>query len=172
MVHERGHTEAGSRRNWHEDESMEGKKLVVYVVLLVVVVAAVALTVKRVASKPGPPNWVLDQQVQKIDSKTQEVVTESVRDWTGKYAPDETGRWKNPKAGTYTMVDPMKCESCGATIPVPDYSTVKMIPDNIPLPPGADASKTKQPMIRDPVDMDRIRREYKCPKCGKSPSRF
>ena len=152
---------------------MEGKKIAIYVVLLAVVIGAVVLAVKRVASNPAPPSWVLAQQVQKIDCKTLELVSASLGDWNSKYAPQasDSKRWKNPKTGEYTMVDPIKCAACGQLIPGPDYSAT--LRHAAPTAPAAATSNgLPPPMPASDVDMtlfQKIQREYRCPKCGKIP---
>ena len=130
---------------------MMNKKIVIIALLIVVVVATV-ITARRVASKPAPPSWVLDQKVQKIDFKSLELVTESLSDWSGKYAPDASGRFKNPKTGEYTVVDTMICKSCGERIPLPPFVETQEMKAN----PLLEHEARRQGMT-----------DYKCPKCGK-----
>ena len=61
-----------------------------------------------------------NNKVQMVDMKTFDIFTETSDDWAGKYAPDASGHYKNPKTGEYTVVKAMKCASCGQLIPVPD----------------------------------------------------
>jgi hypothetical protein len=155
---------------------MEGKKVVIGAVLIIVVIVAVVFTAKRMAGGPQPPAAVWGQQVQKIDLKTSEFVTASIGDWTTKYKADAMGRYKNPKTGEYTMVDPIKCAACGQEIPPPDYSSAYTHAQ--PTAPAAAASNGLPPPIgaRDlGVDIgavEKIKHDYRCPKCGKSPFMF
>ena len=152
---------------------MEGKKIAICALLIAVAIVATVIAVKRFTSGPTPPSWLLDQRVEKIDRKTLELVTESVRDWSGKYAPDASGRYKNPKTGEYTMVGVMKCAACGQFILPPDYSAAYAKNEAGPTPAAAVSGlKGKTPPMRfdvDAVKMREIRRGYRCPKCGKSP---
>jgi rRNA maturation protein Nop10 len=125
---------------------MESKKIAIFAVLLAVVIVAVAIMVKRTAGGPAVPAWVLDQQVEKIDIKSLEVITARLGDWDGKYAPDASGLWKNPKTGEYTMTGVMKCAACGQPIPVPQQ------------PAGKGTAPGTMANLRD----------YKCPRCGKN----
>ena len=129
---------------------MEGKKIATSAILIAIAIVAVAFAVKRITGGPKPPTWVLDEQVQKIDTKSLELVKEPVRDWEGKYAPDASGRCKNPKTGEYTLVDPMTCGVCGQLIPA------MQIPPNL------------QDDARIAFIM-KFQRDYKCPRCGKNP---
>ena len=152
---------------------MEGKKLAAAVVLIIVVVVAIVFAAKRMSSSPPPPSWVLDTKVQKIDYKTQELFTESNGDWIGKYAPDVTGRYKNPKTGACTLVDPMKCAACGATISGPQFYEALHPAGAAPAAPVAVGTNGLPPMappnMVDPSVIEKIKSEYRCPKCGKSP---
>ena len=98
---------------------MNGKKIVIGAVLIAVAIVAVVVAVKRTQSRPERPAWMMDQQIQKIDIKSLEVVTKRLSDWEAKYAPDASGRFKNPKTGEYTMVEVMRCKACGQFIPKP-----------------------------------------------------
>jgi rRNA maturation protein Nop10 len=121
------------------------KQIVIGAVLIVVAIIAVVITVKRTTGGVQPPSWVLDQQVEKMDIKSMEVLKASLRDWMGKYAPDASGYWKNPKTGQYTMANVITCSSCGARIP------------GVQMPKGAT-----------PEAAEKLQGEYKCPKCGKN----
>jgi rRNA maturation protein Nop10 len=126
---------------------MESKKIVILTVLIAVVIVAAVLTVKRTTSGPAVPAWVMDQQVEKIDIKSLEVITARLGDWDGKYAPDASGLWKNPKTGEYTMAGVMKCAACGQLIPVPQQAAGKGTAPGTMATPQTD---------------------YKCPRCGKN----
>ena len=130
---------------------MGGKKTVVSALLLAVIIVAVVIAVKRNMSKPEMPDWRQNQQIERIDIKSFEVITERQGDWDGKYAPDASGRYKNPKTGEYTMVGVMKCAACGQFIP------------NLQIP--AELRGKPVPM----ATMEKLKSEYKCPKCGKNP---
>jgi hypothetical protein len=144
-------------------------------VLVVVIVIAVVITMKR-TSNEAPPQAVAtlataNVKIDKIDMKTLEVFSELPADWKGKYAPDASGHYKNPKTGEYTIVEAMKCASCGQLIPVPEIPA-----DQLPPPPaergavtarGNIADRQKYAMARG-LAMLKVRQEYKCPRCGKS----
>jgi rRNA maturation protein Nop10 len=118
---------------------MDGKRTAIFAVLIVVVIVAAVIIVKRTTGKPAPPAQVMNQQVEKIDIKSLEVTTARLGAWG---APNESGLWKNPKTGEYTMADAMKCAACGKPIPVPEGTLPGMFPD-----PQTD---------------------YKCPRCGEN----
>ena len=170
MAHCRGHVEAGFQEVWHEEQGMEGKKIAVIVVLLAVVIGAVVFTVKRTTSGPQAPSWVLDQVVQKIDIKTLELVKAPTRDWMGKYAPDASGYYKNPKTGEYTVAETMQCISCGQLIPVMQLPA-ELRGKPVARTPMPGASADRQPPGKGGVDPEaimKLQREYKCPRCGKN----
>jgi len=138
-----------AERSWNL--GMYRKQIAIGAVLIVVVIIAAVITVRRTTSGPRPPDWVLDEQVQKIDIKSLDVAKERLGDWQGKYAADASGRFKSPKTGEYTMVDVMTCSACGQPIPVPQ------IPDEL------------RGQAPNPTAMRKMRLEYKCPRCGKNP---
>jgi hypothetical protein len=157
------------------NKSMGGKNVVIGAVLIVVVIAVI-FTAKRMTGAPPPPDYVMDQKVEKIDYESQDLITESLRDWIGKYAPDAAGRFKNPKTGKYTMVDAFKCGACGELIPVLQVPP-ELQPKTPEAPPAASGDKSLPPPMHgrsgiDPTVMMKLRQEYKCPKCGKSPFMF
>ena len=128
-----------------EKSGMDRKNIVIAAVALAIIVVGAVITVKRTANKPQPPQWMLDQKVEKIDVKTMEIVTERYGDWEGKYAPDASHLYVNPQTGKHTVANTLKCASCGALIPeaqIPD--SVKGWPAKI-----------------------RFLNAYLCPKCGK-----
>ncbi len=143
---------------------MDAKKVVVIAVLIAVIIAAAIFTMRRSASDSKPPADVAAAKSSKIDMKTYEEFTETNTDWLDKYAPDQYGRYKNPKTGTYTMVGIMKCASCGKDIPVPQ------IPDELrpkSVGKGVNYMANKNAMMK--AQMDAVR-NYKCPLCGKPAS--
>ena len=146
---------------------------VIGAVMIAVVVVTSVIAVLPTMRGPQPPAWVLDQQVQKIDYKTLELAKESRRDWMGKYAPDASGRYKNPKTGEYSMVDAFHCRACGKLIPLPE------VPPELRMrrgPPPATSGGHKAaalagpPAGADPVaSLIQLQQNYKCPRCGKCP---
>ena len=131
---------------------MGGKQLAIYAGLFIVIVLAVVIGVKRTSGLPPPPDWLLDQQVQKIDCKTLDLFTEKNRDWFGKYAANPAGFYKNPKTGTHTMTDTMICSECGQLIPIPDCASSRVM-------------KGDEAM----AEIARIEKAYMCPRCRKHP---
>ena len=145
---------------------MKPKKIALIGLLVAVIAAAAVVAAIRARNKllelTPPP--LMDQKFDKIDMKSFEVISETLRDWNSTYAPDASGHYKNPKTGQYTMVDAMKCASCGQLIPVPD------------LPPEAQTNPARN--MRGPgvgkamkVWLEAKRKfelNYKCPKCGKN----
>jgi rRNA maturation protein Nop10 len=135
------------------------KKIAIAVLLIAAIAVAVAVTVKRVRSelKAQPPTLQVDQKFPKIDIKSLEVFWETTSDWATQYAPDVSGRYKNPATGEQTMVDVMKCASCGQLIPVPQPS------------PAATARQQKREVtIHSAAEArEALLRDYICPRCGK-----
>ena len=148
---------------------MDNKKVAAMVVLVVVIVIAVVVIIKRTGSEA--PAAMLpggSDRVQMVDMKTFDVFTETSDDWAGKYAPDASGHYKNPKTGEYTVVKAMKCASCGQLIPVPDIPA-----DLLPVAPPKGLVKGK-PTVEQMAYARalaearmKVLSEYKCPKCGK-----
>jgi hypothetical protein len=131
---------------------MEGsKKIIAAVILIIVIVAAVVFIAKKsgMLGGPQPPQWVLDQPIEKIDTGTLETQTLKLREWDS-LGHDANGKYKS-KTGKYTMTLVMTCEACKAKIPVPDLPRVD---------PGKPESEKA---------MQDAQAAYKCPKCKKSP---
>ena len=109
---------------------------------------------KRATNKATPPDWLLATPTSKIDSKTLEISTLPLGDWLGKYAADDSGQFKSPKTGAYTMVNIITCSKCGKQIP------------NVPIPPEV-------LRLTDPLQIDeataKLRSAYVCPYCKKNP---
>jgi len=143
---------------------MDSKKIVAIAVLIAVIVAAAVFTAKRSASDSTAPTDVVGIKIDKIDMKTNEVITETAADWDNKYTPDQFQRYKNPKTGAYTMVGIMKCASCGKQIPVPQLPDELLQKVAASGGKGINMGKYKQEMIA--AQMKALR-EYKCPLCGK-----
>jgi hypothetical protein len=137
---------------------MDLKKVGVVVALVVVIVIAAIFTAHRTksttenAAVQSAEKNLTDVAVEKIDNKTYEVISETAADWAGKYAPDSSGHWKNPKTGEYTVCNVITCASCGVKIPVPDF------------PPVTGKGQARVEAIG---QMMQIKRDYMCPKCGK-----
>jgi hypothetical protein len=146
---------------------------VIGAVMIAVVVVTSVIAVLPTTRGPQPPAWVLDQQIQKIDYKTLEIAKESHRDWMGKYAPDASGRCKNPKTGEYSMVDAFHCRACGKLIPVPEVPPeLRMGRRSLPAAAGgnkAAASADPRAEVGRMASFMNPRQYYKCPRCGKSP---
>jgi DNA-directed RNA polymerase subunit RPC12/RpoP len=130
------------------------KSVVTFIALLAVVVAAVVFAVVRVAGKPSRPEWVSMVQMEKIDRQTLEVMSLPVGKWESLGYQDvgRERRFKNPKTGTYTMVQSMRCSVCGEKIPVPVY-------------PDMTAKKYTRAEMDDAIEA--AEKAYVCPRCGK-----
>lgn len=105
------------------------KKIGAMVLLLLVIGVAVAFGVRKTRlGGSNPTKWVLQQQVQRIDGETLELLAQTVGEWEKLGHKD--GKYKNPTAGKYSMVDPMTCAACGETIPTPQMPP---LPKDAPL---------------------------------------
>ena len=136
---------------------MNGKKIGIIVLLIAVIAGAVVITVERARSEmKAEPKLAVDQTYPKIDVKTLEVISEPIADWQTKYAPDKSGRFKNPHTGEYTMVEVMKCASCGQLIPLPQHFFAASQKGPPPKSGPESAAATQELM-----------RNYICPRCGK-----
>jgi rRNA maturation protein Nop10 len=140
-----------------EGPNMEGRKIALVVGLFVIVIALVVIMGKRAGlfGGPKPPQWVMEQSEEKIDVKSLKVVKLSIGQWE-KLGRDASGRYKNPDTGEYTMAKIMICAACGAQIPAQEL-------------PTAAAAKGREEMAAQTEAIMKIREEYKCPVCGKSP---
>ena len=143
---------------------MARKKIALIALLIAVIAVAAVFTVKRIRTelKNAPRSLVVDQKFEKIDMKSLEIFAETNNDWKGKYAPDASHRYKNPKTGEYTVVETMKCASCGQTIPEPQIPP-ELLPKH---EPGQPRAKGVNPAMA--AAMEQTLRNYKCPKCGKN----
>jgi len=130
---------------------MEGGTKIVVAAVLVVAIAFGGWLILRntsiVGGGPRPPDWVLEQQIEKIDMKTGEVIAKQLQEW--EKLGNKEGAYKNPSSGDYTMVGPMQCGACQAKIPAP------MAPKEL---------DEKGPEAR--MEWEKT---VKCPKCGKNP---
>jgi len=139
---------------------MNLKQIALIVLLIVVIFVAALIAVKRAHSEMAPTAMAFtDLKEDKIDVKSLEIFTETIGDWHGKYAPDASGSYKNPKTGTYTVVDTMKCAYCGQVIPVPQLPPELVIH----TPPGKRGSMPGRAVLKKIAD---FQRNYICPKCG------
>jgi len=160
------------------------KQIVLVPLLIAVIAAAVLVAVVRARSELRGPTIPripspLDQKADKIDIKSYEVFSETLRDWTTQYAPDASGHYRNPRTGEYTMADLMKCASCGQLIPQPEIPP-GLVPNLEPVVQrgrgGEEAMKAraaKGEAIRAAITAIRkFQLAYKCPRCGKNAFSF
>ena len=124
-----------------------GNKRIIAAVALVIVVVAAGIWMVRSIRAPRMPDWVANELVKKIDYKTQEIVALPLGKWMGLHY-GKYNLYKNPKTGENTMVDVMKCASCGAEIPE--------------MPLTEELARKGHDVVQE------ARSEYKCPKCGKA----
>lgn len=120
-----------------------GTKYAVAIGLVVVIVAALVLVIKK-QSGDTPPPWVMEQPQEKIDIKTNAVMTKTLGEWE-KLGQKDT-KYKNPDTGEYTMVSPMTCAACQAVIP-----------------------SISSPADMELEQMEKWQAQQKCPKCTKNP---
>ena len=131
-----------------ERVQMSSKQILIAVVtVIVIVVAGVWLT--RSMRGPGMSGQVAGQVAKKIDYKSMETVSLPLGKWMDLYY-GKYNLYKNPKSGEYTMVDTIKCRSCGAEIPE--------------MPLTEEFAKKGHDAVQQAMT------DYKCPKCGKSPT--
>ena len=136
------------------------KQIALIVLLIVVIFVAALIAVKRTHSEIAPTAMAFtDVKEDKIDVKSLEIFTETIGDWQGKYAPDASGRNKNPKTGEYTVVDTMKCAYCGQIIPVTQFPPELIIK----TPKGQRGSMPSRAVLKKIQD---FQLKYICPKCG------
>ena len=139
---------------------MDFKRVGLVVGLVVVIVIAAVITATRTKSSgtSAGVEKAMSQadavKVDRIDSKTYEIITEPAGVWKTKYAPDASGYYKNPKTGEYTMADIITCFSCGEKIPAPI------------LPPIT--GKSMKDRMEGAAAQAQVMRDYRCPKCGKN----
>jgi hypothetical protein len=84
-----------------------------------------------------------------IDRETMETVSVPISELMER-GYNQYYNYRNLETGKFTLAEPMKCASCGKTIPRPQMTGEQM--DNI-------------------VTMNRIMSEYKCPLCGEAASK-
>jgi predicted RNA-binding Zn-ribbon protein involved in translation (DUF1610 family) len=142
---------------------MTRRQTVLVALLIAVIAAAGAFAGLRVWNEIKGPSVGAEFKFEKIDMKSLEIFSETGNDWTTIYKADETGRFKNPKTGEYTMVNIMRCASCGQPIPMPELPAALM--------PQREPGKKINPrmgMQEIATAMQNVLRDYKCPKCGKN----
>jgi rRNA maturation protein Nop10 len=144
---------------------MSLKKTALMALLVAVTAAAAVVAVKRVQSEINGPPLLMDRKFDKIDVNSLEIFSETLRDWTTKYAADASGRCKNPRTGEYTMVDTMKCASCGQIIPVPQIPADLGPSPELVKARGRGFAKEILALMN---AKEEFLRNYKCPKCGKN----
>jgi predicted RNA-binding Zn-ribbon protein involved in translation (DUF1610 family) len=144
---------------------MSLKKIGLMALLVAVIAVAAVITAKRVRSELKGPPLLLDRKFDKIDMKSFEIISETLRDWNTKYAADASGRYKNPRTGAYTMVDAMKCASCGQLIPVPEMPADLRPSPKLVKARGRGFGGELRALE---AAKDEFLRNYKCPKCGKN----
>jgi predicted RNA-binding Zn-ribbon protein involved in translation (DUF1610 family) len=123
-------------------------KVIKVVVLLAVAAVVVIWSVYKTIGQQGVPEAVLKEVVKTIDYKTGEIASLPRSEWEGlRDKTPKTNVYKNPKTRQYTLVDMFTCANCGKEIPAI--------------------------VVRDEVaakgDFRKLRAEYVCPNCGKSP---
>ena len=122
---------------------MNLKRIALTALLIAVIAAAAVFTVNRMRAEQSGPTLFADQKFEKIDVNSFEVFAETTRDWETKYAPDASGNWKNPRTGEYTMVEAIKCASCGQFIPVPKMPAELQAKAGLPTSPPHPALPSK-----------------------------
>jgi rRNA maturation protein Nop10 len=149
---------------------MNLKKIALIALLIAVIAAAAVLAVRRARSELKTPLLFQkfvdereNQKLEKIDMKSLEVFSETVRDWATQYAPNTDGYYKNPKTGEYTVVEAMKCASCGQLIPAPQ------LPAGLAQKMRGGRNHGPSPeAIAEMVAVKKSQSNYKCPRCGKN----
>ena len=134
-----------------------GKKVAVAVVLILVIVGGVLWRLRSSGTIGGPqiPEHVLMRKHWKVCDKSIESMELTYKKWRSLGHKD--GKYKNPKTNDYTMVPRMQCGACEAWIPVPE------MPRFEPRTAGTDTPDMMQDRI---AQEEKLRLEYKCPKCG------
>ncbi len=132
---------------------MEGGKKALVVIVILALVVAIAVWVMRSGSSEKGSEDARDifnrKPMELVCEETLEVITKPRGEWI-ELGCSEENKYKNPKTGNYTMMTPMKCESCGEKIPLVV----------IEAPEGLDDEAT----IR---YIENKERELICPRCKK-----
>ncbi len=134
-----------------------GKKGIAIVALLIVIVGVVGMLVKKHAGEPEPPIRVTGMEIERIDTTDGTLHTQTLKEWEN--AGKKDGKYKSPKSGDYTMVTPHKCVACGEKV-IPAEFPASLEGRDIGRVPDGDEIRA------DAEARDKIRREYKCPKCS------
>jgi len=130
-----------------------GKKIAVIVILIVVIVGMGARFIGGGSATSKMPKWLKERQDEKIDVDTGKLATQSLEKWMK--AGQKDGKYKSPESGKYTMVPPLTCAACSE----------KVIPATFPKAPEMAEDGTGDEMEAHEAEMQKIRDEYKCPKC-------
>ena len=132
---------------------MEGKRIIYTAVLVALIIVTAIVCYHRLGGGQAIPERILKEPMSKMDTKTMEIVTLSREDWQGKYKPDASGYYKNPKTGEYTMAEIITCARCGKQ--VPEKSFLHEI--------------TQVGILQRKAVMEKLRSECVCPYCKKNP---
>jgi len=131
---------------------VDGKYMVIAVVLAMICGGVVLWSTGILdGGGPQPPDWVLDQETERVDRETGDLITMQMRKWR-KLGYNDRGFFKNPNTGKFTMVYPMTCASCGEKIPPPDM-------------PEYNEDDMEAMMAAD-EEYEKALREFVCPKCN------
>ena len=137
-------------KGWKAIASAAGM-VILAIVLIVMAVVVVVTGIKAARRGEVPPaDEFLAQPLEKIDSKSGELITKSRGEWIKLKAP-KGEVWENPDTGKYTIVDMIPCPHCGKKIPGP----LQMVhPKHLK---DQEASRKLWDEYK----------SYKCPECGK-----
>ena len=132
---------------------MDGKKVAIGVVLVIVIAGAAMSIMKRSGGGTAkPPDWVLEQEIEKIDKESGELITKQLGEWQD-IGHNDKGLYKNPNTKKFTMTSPMVCTSCGEKIAPPDM-------------PVMSGDTPEGPDLEGMAERERIIQEHVCPKCN------
>ena len=126
---------------------MNTKMIATIVGLIAIIVLVVYIGIIRRAGDSKPPEWVSDQPVELIDTKTGDLVTLARGEM-------KDGRAENPNTGEFTLVVPIVCESCKEKVVGP------------PGMPVADPNMGGKAYAAAVKKGRELKLEYPCPKCG------
>ena len=132
---------------------MEGsKKYAAIAALVIVIVAGIVWSVTRMG-KPAPPAWRDQEELERIDYESLEIVTKPRGEWD-KLEGKKAGTWENPATGKDTFVKVQTCGQCGEKIPSPAHL----------FPTDAEIRAMGGP--ESIAAVNEILSQYKCPHCG------
>jgi len=130
-------------------QQLTRKQIIIVLALILVIGASIGFTLKRQFGGPEPPDETLAQLIEKIDAETLRIVAKPLGDW--QEWPVRDGKYQNPDTGKFSLVDLMKCASCGEKIPAPEE-------------PGKGLSAMESGITT--ADIEAVEAAYRCPKCG------